>query len=371
MEKIQMVDLKKQLLPIRKEVELAIAKSLDATDFIQGAAVEQFEEDLKEYLGCNHVITCGNGTDALQIALMALDLQPGDEVIVPAFTYISAIEVIVLLQLVPVFVDVEFDSFNMDPSLIKEAISEKTKAIIAVHLFGQMANMSTIMTIAQQHKLFLIEDSAQSFGSKSLETGALAGTMGHIGCTSFFPTKILGGMGDGGAINTDDRLLAQKMRMISKHGQSKKYHHQIVGINSRLDTIQASVLNVKLQYVEGYIQKRKDLAEFYDRHLHKIDNIEIPHRSHYSDHVFHQYTLKIKEDKRDALNEYLCQREIPSAIYYPIAANEQEAYKVKYWKREMSVSNTLSKQVLSLPMHTELGQDQLNYICKVIISFYK
>ncbi|MCL4158843.1 UNVERIFIED_CONTAM: hypothetical protein GTU68_036676 [Idotea baltica] len=366
-----MVDLKKQLLPIRKEVEVTIAKSLDQTDFIQGSAVSQFEKNLQEYLGCNHVITCGNGTDAIQIALMVLDLQPGDEVLVPAFTYISAIEVIVLLQLVPVFIDVELDSFNMDTALVKEAISEKTKAIVVVHLFGQMADMDMIMRIAQEHELYVLEDNAQSFGAKALESGSMAGTIGHIGCTSFFPTKILGGMGDGGAINTDNPVLAQKMKMIAKHGQTKKYHHKRVGINSRLDTIQAAILKVKLQYVDDYISKRKSVAAFYNWKLGPIGEIIIPQSSNFSDHVYHQYTLRIKNGKRDLLQEHLWQCDIPTAIYYPIVANQQEAYKSKYAYQDTSVSNSLTKQVLSLPMHTELSEDQLDYICHSIFSFYK
>lgn len=370
MPKIQMVDLIGQHQKIREELNLAINEVLDSAHFIKGPKVSKFEKGISKYLNVGHVISCANGTDAIQIALMALELQPRDEVLVPAFTYVSAIEVITLLQLVPIFVDVEFDSFNINSSLIEEVINEKTKAIIVVHLFGQMADMDEIMNIAKQYDLYVIEDNAQSFGAKTL-TGNFAGTVGHIGCTSFFPTKVLGGMGDGGAINTDDPMLAQKMRIIAQHGQSKKYHHAIVGVNSRLDTIQAAILNVKLQYLEGYIENRKSAAANYDHLLASIEEVIIPHRTNHSDHVYHQYTIKVKDGKRDALKEYLRKRAIPTAIYYPIATNEQEAYKLKYSKREMPISNLLTKQVLSLPMHTELSQDQINYICEEIALFYK
>jgi len=370
MEKIQMVDLKKQLLPIRKEVEIAISNTLDNTQFIQGAAVSKFENELKEFLNCSHVITCGNGTDALQIALMALELQPGDEVVVPAFTYISAIEVIVLLQLKPIFVDVQSDSYNLNPLLIEDAISEKTKAIIAVHLFGQMCAMGAIMAVAKANDLWVIEDNAQSFGSKTLEGGQLSGTIGHIGCNSFFPTKILGGMGDGGSINTEDADLAYKIRMICQHGQERKYYHKRVGVNSRLDSIQAAVLSIKLKSVEQYIDKRKWVAEYYDSQLCNFDKLNTPIRSHYSDHVYHQYTVKIRDGRREELRAYLRNRDIPSAVYYPVTTNKQEAYEGKYGIQETPVSEALTKQVLSLPMHTELSEDQLNYICDGIISFY-
>lgn len=370
MDKIHMVDLSRQLIPIREEIDQAIKEVLDQASFIQGPQVMAFERALEDYLQCRHVITCANGTDAIQIALMALDLEPGDEVLVPSFTYIAAIEAVVLLGLVPVCIDVEGDTFHINAALIEAAISKKTRAIIVVHLFGQMADMISILAIAKRYELWVIEDNAQGVGCRALGDQRRAGTLGHIGCTSFFPTKILGCMGDGGAITTHDDTLALKMRSIARHGQNKKYHHQRIGINSRLDTVQAAILAIKLRYVDEYISRRQASAYLYDRYLSEVQEVVCPYRSDYSDHVFHQYTIKVSASSRGGLQGYLLRHDIPTTIYYPIAIHQQRAYTQLLGAHRAPIAESLARQVLSLPMHTELLESQIRYICDTIRSFY-
>lgn len=373
-ESIQMVDLKGQYNKIKNEINSAIQNCIEDAVFINGDQVTIFQDKLVNYLGVSHVITCGNGTDALQIAIMALNLQPGDEVILPAFTYVATAEVIALLHLVPVLVDVDEDTFNIKTEGIEAAITPKTKLIVPVHLFGQCADMEEIMIIAKKYNLFVIEDTAQTIGANyTFSDGKIqkAGTIGDIGCTSFFPSKNLGCYGDGGAIYTNNDNLSNRLRMIANHGQSKKYHHDIIGVNSRLDTIQAAVLNQKLNFLDKYSLARQKAADFYDSAFKNIPEIEIPKRNTNSTHVFHQYTLKIKSNKRDLLKKYLSEKGIPSMIYYPIPLHKQKAYEnlVKI-KGDLLVANLLCEQVLSLPMHTELDEKQLSFICNCIISFF-
>jgi len=328
--KIEMVDLKGQYAKIQDEIDKAIIESIRSANFINGPAVSEFSKSLSEYLGGAYVIPCANGTDALQIAMMSLGLQPGDEVIVPSFTYVATAEVIGLLGLIPVMVDVDPYHFNITPEKIEKAVTSKTKAIVPVHLFGQCADMEPIMEFAKSKGLHVIEDTAQAIGAKyTFSTGEIkhAGTIGDIGCTSFFPSKNLGCYGDGGAIYTQNQELAEKIKMISNHGQEKKYVHKYIGVNSRLDTIQAAILNIKLKYLDEYSNSRNIAAEQYDRLLAGVKNLQIPVRSNKSTHVFHQYTLIIKDNKRDALKQYLEEKNIPAMIYYPIPLNEQEAYK--------------------------------------------
>ena len=368
-----MVDLRNQYKKIKNDIDSAILNVVDKTNFINGDEVTDFTNNLSIYLDEVFVIPCANGTDALQIAMMALDLKPGDEIIVPSFTYVATAEVIALLNLTPVLVDVDLHTFNISVNEIEKAISPKTKAIVPVHLFGQCAEMESILSIAQKYNLYVIEDTAQALGSNYLFSDgkkSKAGTMGHIGCTSFFPTKNLGCYGDGGAIFTKDSQLAQKIKMICNHGQVKKYIHKIVGVNSRLDTIQASVLNIKLKHLEKYNEARLSSANLYDDLLKNQQNIEIPFRSKSSSHVFHQYTLIVKNNKRDQLKSYLESFGIPSMIYYPIPLNNQEAYN-KICKVIGRIDNTnyLCASVLSLPMHTELTREDQIFITDKIISF--
>ena len=371
MRKIEMVDLTRQLLPMRAAIDHEISKVIDTASFIKGAQVTQFETQLSEYQGSHFAISCGNGTDALQIALMSLGLDAGDEVIIPAFAYAAVAEVILLLSLKPVLVDVDYETFNMDASLIEGSISERTRAIIPVHLFGQMADMDTILRIAATYNLFVIEDNAQSIGCRSTRTKAFSGSIGHIGCTSFFPSKNLGCFGDGGAMTTDDTQLADELRKITTHGQVEKYKHQVVGVNSRLDTMQAAVLNVKIQFLNSFNDKRKSAADQYDAHLSDIKDVIIPVRSHYSDHVFHQYTLKVSADNRSELKAYLEANEIPSSIYYPLSLHQQEAYRDHVLiHQSLSVSEKLSQEVISLPMHTQLDNEQQEHITSAVRSFY-
>lgn len=371
---IQMVDLKGQYIRIQKEVDDAILQVVHAANFINGPEVASFKNNLEHYLGVNKVIPCANGTDALQIAMMALGLKPGDEVIVPAFTYVATAEVIALLGLTPVWVDVNPDTFNIDPMCFEAAITAKTRAVVPVHLYGQCADMETIMSIANRHNIYVIEDTAQAIGAEysfSDGTKCKAGTIGNIGCTSFFPSKNLGCFGDGGAIYTNDELLAEKIRMIANHGQAVKYQHSLVGVNSRLDTLQSAILDVKLKYLNTYCQARSDAASVYDRLLNKIEQIQIPVRSKNSTHVFHQYTLIVKDGSRDALKSYLAESGIPSMIYYPIPMHLQKAYlSDKYPEGSFSVSEKLSNSVISLPMHTELDTATLEYISDKILKFY-
>jgi UDP-2-acetamido-2-deoxy-ribo-hexuluronate aminotransferase len=358
---IKMVDLQGQYLRIKSEVDKAMQSVLDSTAFIQGPEVKEFASALSKYLDDAYVIPCANGTDALQIAMMALGLKPGDELILPVHTYVATAEVIALLGLTPVFVDVYPDTFNIDVSQVESKITKKTKAIVPVHLYGQCADMDSLMTIASKHDLYVIEDAAQSIGAKY--KNAYSGTIGHVGTTSFFPSKNLGCFGDGGAIMTRSAELAEEIRVIANHGQKKKYHHEKIGVNSRLDTIQAAVLNVKLRYLKEYEAKRNAVAGYYDKHL---TNVVIPVRSKDSTHVFHQYT--IKAERRDDLKKYLEEKKIPSMIYYPLPLHHQKAY---YSKETYVVTEQLSKEVLSLPVHTEMTEEQLDYICNNVKAFYR
>ncbi len=374
--KIEMVDLKGQYKKIQNQIDKAILESIGSSNFINGPDVSEFSKNLSEFLGGGvYVIPCANGTDALQIAMMALDLKPGDEVIVPSFTYVATAEVIGLLGLIPVLVDVDPFSFNITYDNIEKAITSKTKAIVPVHLFGQCAEMEPIMELSKAKGLFVIEDTAQAIGAKytfSNGTMKYAGTIGDIGCTSFFPSKNLGCYGDGGALYTCNPILAEKIKMIANHGQIKKYVHKYIGVNSRLDSIQAAVLNIKIKYLDEYILSRNNAADYYDNLLKNVKNIIIPQRSFNSTHVFHQYTLIINDNKRDSLKEYLEKKGIPTMIYYPIPLNEQDAYNSICRIAENPVETIkLCRSVLSLPMHTELSNDQIVYITDAIKSFFK
>jgi dTDP-4-amino-4,6-dideoxygalactose transaminase len=372
---IQMVDVKSQYLKIKNVVDAGIQQVLDTGAYINGPQVKAFENDLESYLGIKHVIPCANGTDALQIAMMAVGLKPGDEVIVPAFTYVATAEVIALLGLVPVMVDVDADTFNIKVDCIEPAITPKTKAIVPVHLYGQSADMEAIMLIAEKHHLWVIEDNAQAIGAdytfsdgRQVKTGAI----GHIGCTSFYPSKNLGCYGDGGAMMTNDDHLGELMHKIANHGQSVRYYHDVVGCNSRLDSIQAVVLGAKLPHLDEYCKARIKVADYYDRAFSEIDAIETPYRAPFSTHVFHQYTLKIKDGKRDKLKSHLDEIKIPSMIYYPVPLYKQEAFKASSNGLEyLENTETLCKEVISLPIHTEMDESQLKYICEKIIAFIK
>lgn len=368
-----MVDLKGQYCKIQDEIDQAVLQTIRNAAFINGPEVKIFQEKLEDFTGSNHVIPCANGTDALQIALMALDLTAGDEIIVPAFTYVATAEVIALLGLVPVMVDVDARTFNIDPARIEKAITPRTKVIVPVHLFGQSSDMEPILELAVKYKLWVIEDNAQSLGSAyTFKNGMIrkTGTIGHIGCTSFFPTKNLGCYGDGGAITTDDENLAVKIRMISNHGQKIKYHHSVIGCNSRLDTVQASVLNVKLNYLNEHLKAREKAASIYDETLSNWEPVETPQQMGNSKHTFNQYTLKIREGKRDELKAFLSEKGIPTMIYYPIPLYRQEAFK-KYVPEgfELPVTEHLCRTVLSIPMHTELNQDIQGCICDALRAF--
>jgi UDP-2-acetamido-2-deoxy-ribo-hexuluronate aminotransferase len=374
MKKIQMVDLQSQYQKIKKEVDSEIQKVMSEASFINGSAVHDFQKNLENYLGVKHVIPCANGTDALQIAMMSLDLQPGDEVITSPYTFIATAEVIALLKLKPVFVDVEWDSFNLDVSKIKAAITDKTKAIVPVHLFGQCVDMQALLQIANKHNLHVIEDNAQAIGADySFADGIQkkAGTIGHIGCTSFFPSKNLGGYGDGGAIFTNDDAIAEQIRIIVNHGMKVRYYHDVIGVNSRLDSIQAAILKTKLDHLDQYIQERQKAATFYNKAFANHPNIETPLTSDFTTHVFHQYTLKTKGIKRDDLHRYLLDKGIPNAIYYPVPLHLQKAFDgYSFKKGDFPVSEALCESVISLPMHTELDEEQLGYICEGVLSFF-
>jgi dTDP-4-amino-4,6-dideoxygalactose transaminase len=372
MKKIQMVDLMSQYQKIKSEVDDAISRVIESAQFINGPEVKAFQADLENYLGVKHVIPCANGTDALQISLMALGLKPGDEVLTPSFTFIATTEVIALLQLKPIFVDVDKDTFCIDTSKIEELITEKTKAIIPVHLYGQAANMEQIMKVARKHDLFVVEDNAQAIGGDyHLSSGDVKnGTIGNIGCTSFFPSKNLGGYGDGGALFTNDDTLASKIRMIVNHGQSKRYYHDLVGCNSRLDSIQAAVLRIKLRRLDEYINARRSVADYYDRYFSQFSGIKVPYRAKESRHVFHQYTITLEGIDRDGLNAYLAERDIPSMIYYPVPTHKQKMF-AAFGSAEsiLPITDWLGERVLSLPIHTEMEEEQLNYICSNIAEF--
>lgn len=371
---IQMVDLKNQYLRIKDEIDSALIDCVESTRYIKGPQVASFEHSLNKYLNVKHTVGCGNGTDALQIALMALNLKPKDEIIVPAFTYVATCEAIALLGLTPIMVDVNLNTFNINPEAIEKAITPKTKAIVPVHLYGQSADMEPIMQIAKQYNLFIIEDNAQALGAEytfSDGTTKKTGTIGHIGCNSFFPTKNLGCFGDGGAITTNDSSLAEKCRMIAAHGQKKKYHHSLIGCNSRLDTIQAAILEIKLKYLDKYIDNRKRAASYYYEELSSINGITLPQTGTNTKHTFNQFTLQIGNGQRNKLQAYLKENGVPSIIYYPLPLYQQEAF-ANYWEKDNVLENTekLCNSVLSIPMHTELNIEIQNSIIKTIRNFY-
>ncbi len=370
---IQMVDLKSQYMKIKPQVDQAINDVLSSTQFINGEHVKSFQNELAAYLDVKHVITCANGTDALQISMMALGLKPGDEIITPSFTYIATTEVIGLLGLKPVFVDCDPENFNISVDEVEKAITKKTKAIVPVHLFGQSSDMKSIMSLAKKYNLFVIEDNAQAIGSDYLgfNQPQKTGTIGNIGCTSFFPSKNLGCFGDGGAMMTNDDELAKKLRMIANHGQSKRYYHDLVGCNSRLDNIQAAVLRIKLKELDQYILNRQKAANYYDENLKEFDQLTLPYKSLDSNHVFHQYTLKLNDSVvRDELIQYLADKKIPAMVYYPVPAHKQKMFsKIPNSYGNMKVTNWLSSRVFSLPMHTELSTLQQDYIIENISNF--
>ena len=372
---IQMVDLKSQYMKIKPQVDQAINDVLSSTQFINGEHVKSFQNELASYLDVKHVITCANGTDALQISMMALGLKPGDEIITPSFTYIATTEVIGLLGLKPVFVDCDPENFNISIEEVEKAITKRTKAIVPVHLFGQSSDMKSIMNLAKKHNLFVIEDNAQAIGSdySGFNKPQKTGTIGNIGCTSFFPSKNLGCFGDGGAMMTNDDDLAEKLRMIANHGQSKKYYHDMVGCNSRLDNIQAAVLRIKLKELDQYILNRQKAADYYDQNLKDLDQLTLPYRNTDSNHVFHQYTIKLDDNiVRDELIQYLAKKKIPAMVYYPVPAHQQKMFsKIPNSYGNMKVTNWLSSRVFSLPMHTELSTLQQDYIIENLFNFIK
>lgn len=371
MDNIQMVDLKNQYLKIENEIDVAIKEVITNSSFINGPSVKKFQSELEHYLNVEHVIPCANGTDALQASLMSLNLTPGDEIITSTFTFISTAEVISLLKLKPVFVDVSMNNFNLVPEEIEKAIGPRTKAIIPVHLYGQCAPMEQIMKIAEMNNLFVIEDTAQALGADyifSNGSSKKAGTIGTIGTTSFFPSKNLGCYGDGGAIFTNDSVLAEKIKMICNHGSKRKYNHEIVGMNSRLDSIQAAILSIKLKKLSEYSSARYDAAHIYSSHLKDLDWLEIPHEEDYSNHVYHQYTIKVLNGRRDELRDYLNALQIPSAVYYPKSLHKQIAFS-NTQNGCFPNSNDLESKVLSLPMHTELDKDSILHIVNSIKSF--
>ena len=360
-----MVDLHSQHLDIKDQIDSAIQEVIQNTSFINGPSVKEFGQELSVWNNTKHVIPCANGTDGLQIAIMALSLERGDEIVVPAFTYIATVEVIALLGLKPIFVDVDYNTFNIDIEKLRESISDKTKLIIPVHLYGQCANMEDVNILAKEFGLFVIEDLAQALGARF--DGTKTGNLGDIGVTSFFPSKNLGCYGDGGAIMTNNDELAEQIRMIANHGQKSKYYHEIVGVNSRLDSIQAAVLSEKLKKLDEYESSRNHAADFYDKELSDVPFLEIPYRYERSSHVFHQYTLKVKEG-RDELGVYLKEKGIPTMVYYPLPIPEQNAYK-HFESSDYEVSRALSREVISLPIHTHITADQMSYICTAIKNF--
>lgn len=371
-----MVDLGRQHEEIIGELNSGIESVMQTADFINGKALSTFENNLRSWMGVQHVISCGNGTDALQLALMALGLKMGDEVLVPAFTYVATAEVIALLGLRPILVDVHSDTFNIDITDASQLITDRTRAIVPVHLYGQSADMESIMNFAQTHSLYVVEDTAQAIGAEvTFSDGStrLAGTIGHIGTTSFFPSKNLGCCGDGGAIFTNDEDLAMKMKMIANHGQKVKYYHDVLGVNSRLDTLQAAILDVKLKHLDSYCEARQKAAYFYDKALSDVENISIPARSAFSTHVYHQYTIKVHSNySRDELKLYLADNGIPSMIYYPLPLHKQKAYEQFVDReKEFLTSTSLCRQVLSLPMHTHLKSAELKHIVFNIKKFFQ
>jgi UDP-2-acetamido-2-deoxy-ribo-hexuluronate aminotransferase len=371
-DKIQMVDLRKQYLHIKGEIDQAIQQVIDTTAFINGPAVNEFARNLETYLNVKHVIPCANGTDALQIAMMALGLKAGDEVIVPSFTYIATVEVLALLQLTPIFCEVEKDTFNIDISKIESLITPNTKAIVPVHLYGQAANMEPLLAIATKHNLFVMEDTAQAIGGKyTFSNGStkMNGTMGTIGTTSFFPSKNLGCYGDGGAIFTNDDALAGVLKIVANHGQKIKYHHEVVGCNSRLDTIQAAILNVKLPYLDTYCNNRRAAAAFYNNAFADNKNLITPTVPNYSHHVYHQYTLVLQDVDRDTVAKKLEEHGIPSMVYYPIPAHKQKMFAaLNLAETNLETTDWLTSRVISLPIHTEMTNVELEYIATTLLK---
>jgi dTDP-4-amino-4,6-dideoxygalactose transaminase len=374
METIQMVDLKGQYLRIKPQVDEGIMEVLMETSYINGPQVSLFKNNLEKYLNVKRVVPCANGTDALQIAMMALDLKPGDEVIVPAFTYVATAEVIALLNLKPIMVDVDIDSFNVTPEIIEEAITEKTRAVVPVNLYGQCADLERIRNLCDQRGLYMIEDNAQAIGADyMLRSGekVKSGTVGHIGSTSFYPSKNLGAYGDGGALYTQDENLGSMLHKIANHGQTKRYYHDMVGVNSRLDSIQAAILNVKLNYLDQFASERRAVADAYDSGFSAIEALQTPYRVQFSSHVFHQYTLKVEDGRRDQLQSYLKEKGIPSIIYYPLPLYDQEAFKKDSNVQFLPATDKLCKSVLSLPIHTEMSEEQIAYIVNSVVQFFK
>jgi UDP-2-acetamido-2-deoxy-ribo-hexuluronate aminotransferase len=373
MKKIQMVDLQSQYRKIKPEIDSAIQRIIDSTVFVKGPEVKDFERELAQYLGAGHAIACANGTDALQVALMALNLKPGDEVITPDFTFIATVEVIALMGLKPVIVDVNPGDFNLCIESLKKAITQRTRAILPVHLFGQCADMEPILALARDHNLHVIEDNAQAIGSDYLFSNGKvkrAGTMGEIGCTSFFPSKNLGCYGDGGALITGSDEMAERLATLINHGMKVRYYHEMVGVNSRLDTLQAAILRVKLRYLDTFIRARQKAADYYDNAFKSTDGIVIPERSGNSTHVFHQYTIRVNGISRDRLKEYLESKNIPAMIYYPVPLHRQQAFKyLGLEDKDFPVTEELCRTVLSLPMHTELDDEQLEYIVTAVRDF--
>jgi UDP-2-acetamido-2-deoxy-ribo-hexuluronate aminotransferase len=378
MRPLQMVDTKTQYHKIKREVDAAVLEVLASSQFIGGKALNDFAQNLAAYNGVKHVIPCANGTDALQIAMMALDLKPGDEVITPSFTYIATVEAAALLKLQPVFVEVDPRTFCMDADSVEKAVTPKTKAIVPVHLYGHATDMEKIMTLANRHDLYVIEDNAQAIGCDyTFSDGSVAktGSIGHIGCTSFYPSKNLGAFGDGGAICTNDDALSEKLKMIAAHGQSKRYYHDIVGCNSRLDTVQAAVLDIKLKYLDEYNAARREAADYYDKAFANQEGISVPHRASYSNHVFHQYTIILNDStgashKRDGLNQYLADKGVPSMIYYPVPCHRQKMFDSLGGNSfNLPVTDSLSRSVISLPIHTELDEEQQDFIISNVLNY--
>ena len=370
---LQMVDTKTQYLKIKPQIDEAVLNVMDSTVFIGGEVVDNFAKNLAIYNGVKHVIPCANGTDALQVSMMALGLKPGDEVITPSFTYIATVEAAALLHLTPVFVEVDKQTFCMDPEALEKAITSKTKVIIPVHLYGHAAEMEKIKAIADKHGLFIIEDNAQAIGCKyTFSNGMVAktGSIGHIGCTSFYPSKNLGAFGDGGAMFTNDDDLAEKLKKIAVHGQSKRYYHDVVGCNSRLDAMQAAILDIKLQHLDRYITARKKAAAFYDNAFSGNEKITTPFRASYSDHVFHQYTLVLQNVDRDGLNKYLADKGVPSMIYYPVPCHRQKMFASSGGNNfQLPVTDWLTERVISIPIHTELDEEQQSFIVSNILNY--
>jgi len=375
MRKIQMVDLHSQYIRLKNEIDTAIQTVLDSANFVKGPETEKFQQELSKYLNCSHVIACANGTDALQIAMMSLGLKPGDEVITPTFTFIATVETIALLGLKPVLVDVDPDTFLINIDEVRKKISENTKAIIPVHLFGQCADLENLELLAKSNNIHIIEDNAQALGSDFIFKNSdrrKSGTIGTIGCTSFFPSKNLGCYGDGGALITNNDEIAKRILAIANHGMIKKYHHEYIGINSRLDAIQAAILRVKLKYLDEFCEKRRNAADFYDERLKHIEGIRVPKRVNNSTHVFHQYTIVLEKYNRDEFADYLNNKGIPAMVYYPVPLHLQNAYKYLGYKYgDFPVAEELANKVISLPMHTELDEEQLNYIANTIYEYVK